>query len=201
MKFELPKLSFAYDALEPFYDRQTVEIHHTKHHQAYTNNLNKALEESGLAVNNIEDLLKNLNTAPAAQKTALTNHGGGFYNHNIFWESLAAAGKSSAPSGKLAQAIEKKWGSMGAFQDEFSKKALGHFGSGWAWLVVNTKGDLEITDTHDQASPISQGHKPILTLDVWEHAYYLKYKNVRADWIAAFWKIVNWDAAEDKFKS
>ena len=200
MPFELPKLDYAYDALEPHYDAQTIEIHHSKHHQAYTNNFNKAVEAAGLDGKSVEEILQGLDSAPAAQKTALTNHGGGYYNHDLFWKSLSPNG-GGEPKGDLAAAINSKWGSFDKFKEEFTAAAGKHFGSGWAFLVVNPSGDLEIVDTHDQVSPVTAGHKPVFTIDVWEHAYYLKYQNRRPEWIAAFWNMVNWDGAEERYKA
>ena len=200
MAFTLPELPYSYDALEPFYDAKTVEIHHSKHHNAYTVNFNKAVEAAGMTDKSVEDILKNLESAPAANKVALTNHGGGYWNHTFFWESMApkAGGEANGPVG---DSIKAKFGSFEAFKEAFSAKAGGHFGSGWAWLVINNQGELEVTDTHDQVCPLTAGHKPLLTIDVWEHAYYLKYKNVRPDWIAAFWSLVNWDKVNERFES
>jgi superoxide dismutase, Fe-Mn family len=199
MAFNLPELPYSYDALEPFYDAKTVEIHHSKHHNAYTVNFNKAVDAAGLGSKSVEDILKSLESAPSEYKTALTNHGGGYWNHSFFWESMAAKAGGEA-NGPVADAIKSKFGSFDAFKEAFSAKAAGHFGSGWAWLVVNTKGELEVTDTHDQICPLTVGQKPLLTLDVWEHAYYLKYKNVRPDWIAAFWSLVNWKKVNERFE-
>lgn len=200
MAFELPKLDYAYDALEPHYDAQTVEIHHSKHHQAYTNKFNAAVEAAGLEGKSAEEILSNLDAIPADKRTPIINHGGGYYNHKIFWESLSPNG-GGEPTGTLAEAIKTKWGSFDKFKEAFSACAAGHFGSGWAWLVVNKSGDLEIVDTHDQVCPLSSGLKPIITLDVWEHAYYLKFKNVRPDWIQSFWNMANWAGAEEKYKA
>lgn len=199
MTFKLPTLPFAYDALEPWYDEATVKIHHTKHHQAYTDNLNKAIADGNIEVSSIENLLQNLDKISMPLRTRVINHGGGFYNHNFFWESLAPVEKST-PSAFLKEAIAKKWASFDAFKEEFSAKALAHFGSGWAWLVLNKNKELEIIDTHDQVCPLSLGYEPLLTVDVWEHAYYLKFENRRAEWIAAFWNIVNYDAIEGRLK-
>ncbi|GHV15147.1 superoxide dismutase [Mn] [Fibrobacterales bacterium] len=210
--FELPKLPYGFADLEPNYDAATVELHYSKHHATYTANLNKAAEAAGLQGKSVEEILRNLSDAPAEQRTALTNHGGGYFNHNFFWESLSPKGKKLADStlagakvggataaDGLAAAIDSKWGSFEKFAEAFTAKALGHFGSGWVWLVVNAKGELEITDTHDQVSPITLGLKPLIVIDVWEHAYYLKYRNVRADWIKAWFNIANWEKAEERF--
>ena len=200
MAFELPKLPYAYDALEPHYDAQTVEIHHSKHHNAYTMNFNKAVEAAGLEGKSAEEILTSLDSIPADKRTAIINHGGGYWNHNFFWESISPNGGGEA-KGKLAEAINAKWGNFAAFKEEFTAKAAGHFGSGWAWLVVNNSGELEIVDTHDQVCPISTGLKPLTVIDVWEHAYYLKYKNVRPEWITAWWNVADWNKAEERFNA
>ena len=200
MPFTLPELPYAYDALEPHYDAQTVEIHHGKHHQTYVTKLNAAAEAAGVTDQTLEEILTSLDSIAEAKRTPVRNHAGGVWNHTFFWHTLSPSGGGS-PSGKLATAIDKKWGSFEEFKAEFSTKAANHFGSGWAWLVVNKAGDLEITDTHDQVSPISLGQKPLLTIDVWEHAYYLKFKNVRPDWITAWWNLVDWQKAETRFTS
>ncbi|PKL76030.1 MAG: superoxide dismutase [Candidatus Melainabacteria bacterium HGW-Melainabacteria-1] len=193
----LPPLPYAYDALEPFYQRDNLEIHHAKHHQTYTDKLNEAVQKAGLEGRTIEDILCHLDAIPADVRQPVINHGGGYYNHTFFWESMAPSGEQA--KGELADAINLHFGSVDAFKDAFSAKALNHFGSGWAWLVLNQNGELEVTDTHDQICPLSLGHKPLLTIDVWEHAYYLKYKNARAEWIKAFWNIVNWDKANARY--
>lgn len=197
MAFTLPELSYAADALEPFYDKQTVEIHHGKHFNAYTQNLNKAVEAAGLEGKSIEEILTSLDTIPADKRTPVINHGGGYHNHKLFFENLAPAG-STKISDRVKSAIEAKFGSLDSFKEAFSGAAGKHFGSGWAWLVKDASGDLQIIDTHDQVSPLTGGYTPILTIDVWEHAYYLKYQNVRPDWIKAFWKIVNWDVVAER---
>jgi len=198
MNFELPQLPYAFNALEPHYDAVTVEIHYSKHHAAYTANLNKAVEAAGWQSKSITEILSSLESAPEPQRAALRNHGGGYSNHCFFWESLApkSAGKAF---GKLAKAIDAKWGSFDAFAEAFTAKAMAHFGSGWVWLVKNKAGELDIVDTHDQISPVSLGLSPVIVIDVWEHAYYLKYKNVRADWIKAWWNIANWEKAEERY--
>lgn len=198
MAFKLMELPYAYDALEPHYDAQTVEIHHSKHHNTYVTKLNAAAEAAGVGDKSLEEILTSLDDIPEDKRTPVRNHAGGVWNHNFFWESLAPDGGGEAV-GKLADAIKDTWGSFDAFKEAFSNKAANHFGSGWAWLVVNKEGKLEITDSHDQVSPLSFGHKPLLTLDVWEHAYYLKYRNVRPDWIKAFWNMANWKKAEIRF--
>jgi len=198
MIFEIPKLPYGFNELEPHYDAATVEIHYSKHHATYAANLNKAVEAAGWHGKSITEILTSLDAAPEQQRATLRNHGGGYYNHCFFWESLSPK-STDKNSGKLAEAINAKWGNFEAFEQSFTAKALGHFGSGWAWLVQNKAGELEIIDTHDQICPISFGLKPIIVIDVWEHAYYLKYKNVRADWIKAWWNIVNWKKAEERY--
>ncbi|MBI4761622.1 MAG: superoxide dismutase [Chloroflexota bacterium] len=198
MAFELPKLPYAYDALEPYIDARTMEIHHTKHHQAYITNLNGAIEKTPeLAGKSLEELLGNLNAVPEAVRTVVRNHGGGTYNHNLFWEMMAPKA-GGAPRGELAKAIDASFGSFEAFKDEFTKAAIGRFGSGWAWLVKKGSG-LAVVSTANQDNPISEGMTPILGIDVWEHAYYLLYQNRRPDYVAAWWNVVNWDVVADKF--
>ena len=199
MAFELPKLAYAYDALEPYIDARTMEIHHSKHHQAYVINLNAAIEKAPeLAGKSLEQLLSNLNAAPETVRTAVRNHGGGTYNHNLFWEIMGPKA-GGAPKGELAKAIDSAFGSFDAFKDEFSKSAMGRFGSGWAWLVKKDSG-LAIVSSANQDCPLSDGQTPLLAIDVWEHAYYLNYQNRRADYVAAWWNVVNWDAVAAKYK-
>lgn len=197
MAFELPKLSYAYDALEPHIDAKTMEIHHTKHHNTYVTNLNAAVEGTEFASKDLLDLISNIDALPADKQTAVRNNGGGHANHSLFWEILTPGG-SSTPTGELASAIDSKFGSLDAFKDEFAKAAAGRFGSGWAWLVVDG-GELAITSTPNQDSPVMEGKTPILGLDVWEHAYYLNYQNRRPDYVSAFWNVVNWDVVAEKF--
>jgi len=197
MPFELPALDYAYDALEPFYQRDNLEVHHAKHHQTYTDKFNEAVSKAGLEGKSVVEILTSLDSAPAEFRTALTNHGGGYYNHSFFWECMAP-NAGGTPAGAVADAISQKFGSFDAFKEGFAAKALNHFGSGWAWLVLNKSGELEITDSHDQISPVSLGQVPLLTIDVWEHAYYLKYKNARAEWIKAYWEIINWSKVNER---
>ena len=197
MAYELPKLSYAYDALEPHIDAKTMEIHHTKHHNTYVTNLNAAVEGTEFAGKDLLDLISNIAALPADKQTAVRNNGGGHANHSLFWEILTPGG-SSTPTGELASAIDAKFGSLDAFKEEFAKAAAGRFGSGWAWLVVDG-GELAITSTPNQDSPVMEGKTPILGLDVWEHAYYLNYQNRRPDYISAFWNVVNWDVVAEKF--
>ena len=191
--FNLPELGYAYDALEPHIDARTMEIHHTKHHQAYTNNLNAALKSfEAFQGSSAEQLLRGFKSLPSALQGAVQNNGGGFYNHALFWEVMAPGG-ADAPSGELAEAIDGAFGSFDAFKEEFTKAAATRFGSGWGWLVVDAFGALKVISTANQDSPLMRGCTPILGVDVWEHAYYLNYQNRRPDYLAAFWNVVNWD--------
>jgi Fe-Mn family superoxide dismutase len=197
MSFELPKLSYAYDALEPHIDARTMEIHHSKHHQGYTNNLNNAISGTDLEGKSIMDILSNCSDKPAVR-----NNGGGFYNHSLFWEIMSPNGGGN-PSGELADAINSAFGSFEAFKDAFSKAAATRFGSGWAWLCV-TDGKLEVCSTPNQDNPLMGegcGGTPILGLDVWEHAYYLNYQNRRPDYINAFFNVVDWGKVSENYSS
>lgn len=198
MAFELPKLQYAYDALEPHIDAKTMEIHHSKHHQGYTNNLNAAIEGTDLAGKTIENILINLDM----DNKAVRNNGGGFYNHSLFWDVINPEDKGQL-SGDLKSAIEAKYDSFDAFKDEFSKAAATQFGSGWAWLCVHKGGKVEICSTPNQDNPLMPGvgcgGVPILGLDVWEHAYYLKYQNRRPDYINAFFDAINWNEVERRY--
>jgi Fe-Mn family superoxide dismutase len=200
MAFTLPPLPYDYPALEPHIDEQTMRIHHDKHHGAYVNNLNTALEShSALQSKSIEALLGDLNAVPEAARTAVRNNGGGHYNHTFFWD-LMAPGGAKAPEGKLADAIKAAFGGFDAFKEQFVKAGLGRFGSGWVWLV--RKGDgLAIESTPNQDTPVMEGRFPVMGCDVWEHAYYLKYQNRRADYLAAWWNVVNWSVAGTRFQS
>lgn len=196
--FTLPELPYAYDALEPHIDKETMNIHHTKHHNTYVTKLNAALEgHDDLANKSIEDILANLDQVPENIRTAVRNNGGGHANHSLFWTLLSSNG-GGEPSGALADDINNTFSSFDKFKEEFAQAAAGRFGSGWAWLVVNN-GNLEITSTPNQDTPISEGKTPILGLDVWEHAYYLKYQNKRPDYIAAFWNVVDWNKVESLY--
>lgn len=198
MAHQLPELPYAHDALEPHIDKQTMEIHHGRHHATYVNNLNAALEaHPDLQGKSVEELISNLDALPESIRTAVRNNGGGHANHTLFWQILSPNG-GGAPTGELADAINAAFGSFDNFKAEFAKAAAGRFGSGWAWLVVDG-GKLSITSTPNQDSPIMEGKTPILGLDVWEHAYYLKYQNKRPDYIAAFWNVVNWDEVSKRF--
>jgi Fe-Mn family superoxide dismutase len=188
--YQLPPLPFAFDALEPYIDAQTMEIHHGKHHAAYVTNLNKALEGTDLGRQPVDRLIANLDAVPEAIRTTVRNNGGGHANHSLFWQLLKKNGGS--PAGDLKAAIDRQLGGYDKFKDDFSKAAMGRFGSGWAWLSVNKDGKLVIDSTANQDSPVMTGSKPILGLDVWEHAYYLKYQNRRADYVSAFFSVINW---------
>ncbi|CEN32433.1 superoxide dismutase [Capnocytophaga cynodegmi] len=198
MSFTLPKLPYAYDALEPHIDARTMEIHHTKHHNAYTTNLNTAITGTNLEGKTIEEILKNLDMSNGAVR----NNGGGFYNHNLFWEVMSPNG-GGKPTGDLAKAIDEKFGSFDTFKEEFAKAAATRFGSGWAWLCVHKGGKLEVCSTPNQDNPLMPdtgcGGKPILGLDVWEHAYYLNYQNRRPDYIQAFFNVINWEKVAELF--
>ncbi len=210
--FTLPPLPYAYDALEPFIDAETMHIHHDKHHAAYVANLNKAVADIPQTITPpIENLLSNLSVVPESVRTAIRNNGGGHYNHSLFWQMMRKNG-GGEPTGELAKAIDTSFGSFSTFKEKFSKAALGQFGSGWAWLVLDS-GQLQIEPTPNQDSPISQIAEnmdmdhlvlnpkiPLLGLDVWEHAYYLKYQNKRADYIAAWWNVVNWDFISERYE-
>ena len=199
MAFQLPDLPYAHDALEPHIDKETMEIHHGKHHNGYVNNLNAALEKHpDLADKSIEELLSSLDAIPEDIRTAVRNNGGGHANHSLFWQLMKAKG-GGQPGGRLKKAIDATFGSFDAFKTQFAAAAATRFGSGWAWLVLNRKGELEITSTPNQDSPIMDGKFPILGLDVWEHAYYLRYQNRRPDYVQAFFNVVNWDKVEDLY--
>jgi len=201
MAFTLPKLAFSLDALEPHLDAKTMEIHYGKHHQTYLDNLNKAVSgRKEVEGKSVEQLLSDLNVVPEDIRTAVRNHGGGFANHNLYWE-IMGPNKGGEPKEDLAEAIKKDFGTFAAFKEKFETAAKTHFGSGWAWLAVNKNGGLEVFSTPNQDSPLSVGKKPILVIDVWEHAYYLKYQNRRIEFVSAFWNVINWDAVSEKFKA
>lgn len=199
MAHQLPPLPYANNALEPHIDEQTMMIHHDRHHNTYVTNLNNALEgHADLQAKSLEELIADLNQVPEDIRTAVRNNGGGHANHTLFWEIIAPNG-SSKPTGALAEAIDKELGGYEKFVESFTKAATTRFGSGWAWLSVTKDGKLVVSSTPNQDSPIMEGQTPILGLDVWEHAYYLKYQNKRPDYIAAFWNIVNWDVVGEKY--
>ena len=216
--FKLPELNYEYDALEPHFDAKTMEIHHSKHHQAYVDNLNNALETLKAENANLYDMiheqvalgegaglefiLTNLEVLPASLQAAVRNNGGGHLNHSFFWQTLAAeAAAQKQPTGDLLRAVEAKFGDFEGFKAEFKAAALARFGSGWAWLVKSVDGELEIVSTPNQDSPISDGLTPIIGLDVWEHAYYLGYQNRRAEYVDAFWSVLDWKQAEENFNA
>ncbi len=200
MAFELPKLPYAYDALEPYIDGLTMQIHHDKHHQAYIDNLNKALEgRSDLLEMDVKDLLKKLDQVPEEIRTKVRNNAGGHANHAFFWKVMAPVGGEIAPEGKLLEAINSQFGDFTTFQEKFLEAAIGRFGSGWAWLTTD-QGKLAIVDTPNQDTPLSEGKLAILCIDVWEHAYYLKYQNKRADYVKAWWNVVNWPKVTEYFE-
>jgi Fe-Mn family superoxide dismutase len=199
MPYELPKLPYPNDALEPHIDAKTMEIHHDKHHQAYITNLNKALEgQPALAGKAIEDLISDLNAVPQEIRTAVRNNGGGHANHSFFWQIMGPNG-GGEPSGKLADEIKATFGSFDAFKEKLADAGAKRFGSGWAWLIKNKNGKLEIISTANQDSPLMDGHTPLLGVDVWEHAYYLKYQNRRPDYLKAWWNTVNWPEVSRRF--
>ncbi|OLS03805.1 superoxide dismutase [Tissierella creatinophila] len=198
MTFKLPELDYAYDALEPYIDAKTMEIHHTKHHQAYINNANNALEgHEKLQDMDVKELLEKLDEVPKEIRTAVRNNAGGHYNHSIFWKIMSPNG-GGKPDGELSKRIEEDLGGFEKFKEEFNKAATTRFGSGWAWLVLEN-GKLSVMSTPNQDSPVSEGKFPLMGLDVWEHAYYLKYQNKRPDYIEAFWNVVNWKEVEKRF--
>lgn len=200
MTYTLPDLPYAYDALEPYIDEETMHLHHDKHHNAYVTNLNSAIEKyPELGEKTIEELLSDMDAIPTDIKTAVRNNGGGHANHSFFWE-IMAPNAGGEPTGEIKEAINEAFGDFSSFKEEFKKAAAGRFGSGWAWLVMEN-GKLAITSTANQDSPLMEGKTPILGLDVWEHAYYLKYKNVRPDYIAAFWNVINWDEVNKRFEA
>lgn len=199
MKFELPELTYSYTDLEPHIDAKTMEIHHSKHHQGYVNNLNKALEgQTSLDEMSLEDLLSNLETVPEEVRTAVRNNGGGHYNHSLFWQVMTKI--PSAPSLDFQKVIEASFGTLDTLKEEFNKAAMTRFGSGWAWLVKEGEG-LVVMSTPNQDNPLMEGKTPVLGLDVWEHAYYLNYQNRRGDYVNNWWNVVNWKQVEENFNS
>ena len=200
MTYTLPYLPYAFDALEPYIDEETMHLHHDKHHNTYVTNLNAAIEKHPeLGEKTIEELLSDMDAVPTDIKTAVRNNGGGHANHSFFWK-IMAPNAGGEPTGAIKEAIDEAFGDFATFKEEFKKAAAGRFGSGWAWLVMEN-GKLAITSTANQDSPLMEGKTPILGLDVWEHAYYLKYKNVRPDYIEAFWNVVNWEEVNNRLSS
>jgi superoxide dismutase, Fe-Mn family len=200
MAFSVPDLPYPYDALEPTIDEQTMHLHHDKHHQTYVDKANAALEGTDWADKEVEEVLQNLDSLPEDKRTAVRNNAGGHYNHSLFWEMMSPDG-GGAPSGDLASAIDSAFGSFDSFKEEFKAAGANRFGSGWAWLVKDSSGNLAVTSTANQDSPISDGQTALLGVDVWEHAYYLKYQNKRPEYLDAFWNVVNWDYVSERFGS
>lgn len=200
MPFELPALPYAYDALEPYVDTLTMEIHHQRHHQTYVNGLNQALEGSRYQDWELSELLLKIKDLPSEIQPAVRNHGGGHANHSLFWQVMSPEG-GGEPTGALARAIERDIGGFDTFTQQFTQAAVSRFGSGWAWLVINGDGQIAVTSSANQDSPLMDNQTPILGLDVWEHAYYLKYQNKRADYIAAFYNVINWPEVARRFET
>ena len=201
MAYTLPSLAYPYNALEPHIDARTMEIHHSKHHQAYVNNLNNAIKgKADLESKSVEELIANINAIPEDIRNAVRNNGGGHANHTFFW-TVIGPNAGGQPKGEVAAAITQTFGSFDAFKEKFAQAAVTRFGSGWAWVVVTKDGKLEISSTANQDSPLAEGKTPILVIDVWEHAYYLNYQNRRADYVAAFWNVVNWSEVERRFNA
>jgi Fe-Mn family superoxide dismutase len=201
MAYTLPELSYSYDALEPYIDARTMEIHHSKHHGGYVTKVNAALEgHAEWSEKDIQDVIKSLTRLPDAIQTAVRNNGGGHFNHTIFWSTMGP-GKGGDATADVGEAINTDFGSFAQFKEAFSTAAANRFGSGWAWLVLNSSGKLAVVSTPNQDNPISEGHQPILGLDVWEHAYYLKYQNRRPEYIENWWNVVDWDAVNERYLS
>lgn len=199
MAHELPNLPYAHNALEPHIDEQTMQIHHGKHHSGYVSKLNAALEKHpDLLEKSAEELISDLKSVPEEIRTAVRNNGGGHVNHTIFWSIMGPSG-GGAPMGELAKAIESAFGSFDSFKEKFEAAGAGQFGSGWAWLIVNKSGELEVTSTPNQDSPLMDGGKPVMGVDVWEHAYYLKYQNKRPEYLSVWWNVVNWSAVGERY--
>jgi Fe-Mn family superoxide dismutase len=204
MAFELPPLPYGYDALEPTIDKETMTLHHDKHHAAYVNNLNTAVEGTNFANMSIDELVRNINMVPDDKRMAVRNNGGGHYNHSMFWQIMKSGG-GGAPTGEIAQAINDAFGSFDALKDAFNKAGAGRFGSGWAWVIVGSDGKLAVTSSPNQDNPLMSGivettGYPVFGNDVWEHAYYLKYNNRRPDYLAAWWDVINWDEVNKRYK-
>ncbi|MCW2959165.1 MAG: superoxide dismutase [Solirubrobacterales bacterium] len=197
MAYEVPALPYAYDALEPHIDAETMTLHHDKHHQAYVDKVNAALEGTDLADKPIEEVIRDLDSVPADKKGPVRNNGGGHLNHSMFWESMSPDG-GGEPSGELGEAITAAFGSFDAFKEQFEAAGVGQFGSGWAWLVLDG-GELKITSTPNQDNPVTAGQTPLVGNDVWEHAYYVTYRNRRPDYLKAWWNVVNWDVVAERY--
>ncbi len=198
MSYKLPDLEYEYNSLEPYIDEETMHLHHDKHHQAYLDKFKTAIEQTPLNGKSIEEILSNINVVPEAQRSAVRNNGGGYANHSLYWK-IMGPNAGNVPEGKLADAINDSFGSFDEFKKKFSDAAATQFGSGWAWLVVNKDKKLEVTKTSNQDTPLSEGKIPILNIDVWEHAYYLNYKNKRPDYIEAFYNVINWKKVSELF--
>ncbi|MFH1919789.1 MAG: superoxide dismutase [Planctomycetota bacterium] len=198
MSYTLPKLPYAYDALDPHIDARTMEIHHTKHHNGYVTNLNAALEGHDLGNPSVEELVAAIHTLPEEIRTAVRNHGGGHANHSLFWTVMSAGG-GGQPKGDLARALDDEFGGFDHFAEQFTDATMKRFGSGWAWLVLDVHKRLVVESTPNQDSPLLHGHTPILGIDVWEHAYYLKYQNRRADYVKAFFNVIHWEAVTERY--
>jgi len=200
MAYEVPPLPYDYNALEPHIDEQTMRVHHDKHHQAYVDNANAALEGTEWQDRPVEDVLKNLDAIPEDKRTAVRNNAGGHYNHALFWELMSPDGGGEPPDGPLKQAIESTFGNVNALKEQVRDAGIKRFGSGWSWLVQNGDGSLAVESTANQDSPLSEGKTPLLGIDVWEHAYYLRYQNRRPDYIVAWWEVVNWETVAGRFR-
>jgi Fe-Mn family superoxide dismutase len=200
MAYEVPPLPYDYNALEPHIDEETMHLHHDKHHQAYVDNANAALEGTEWADKPVEEVLKNLDALPEDKRTPVRNNAGGHYNHSLFWEWMSPNGGGDPPDGPLKDAIESTFGNVNALRQQVNDAGVKRFGSGWTWLVQDESGALSIMSTANQDSPISEGKTEVLGIDVWEHAYYLKYKNRRPDYLTAWWEVVNWDAVQKRYK-
>jgi superoxide dismutase, Fe-Mn family len=200
MAYEVPPLPYDYNALEPHVDEQTMRLHHDKHHQAYVDNANAALDGTDWADKPVEEILKNLDQVPEDKRTAVRNNAGGHYNHSLFWEWMSPDGGGEPPDGPLKEAIESTFGNFNALKEQVNDAGVKRFGSGWTWLVQSDGGALSIESTPNQDTPLSDGKTPILGIDVWEHAYYLKYQNRRPEYLGAWWNVVNWDAVQKRFK-
>ena len=201
MYTKLVDLPYSYDSLEPHIDARTMEIHHSRHHNTYVTKLNEAVDPfTELHGKSLDELLSDLNSVPESVRTAVRNHGGGTWNHNLFWKTMSPGG-GGEPAGKVSEAINSKFGSFQEFKDKLTQAAVTQFGSGWGWLVLAKSGDLEVLSAPNQDTPLSDGHFPLLNVDVWEHAYYLKYQNKRPDYVSAWWNVVNWEAVEELYRS
>jgi Fe-Mn family superoxide dismutase len=201
MAYDVPPLPYDYNALEPHIDEQTMQVHHDKHHQAYVDNANAALQGTEWADKPVEEVLKNLDALPEAKRTPVRNNAGGHYNHSLFWEWMSPDGGGDPPDGPLKEAIESNFGNVAALKEQVNDAGVKRFGSGWTWLVQDEDGALSVESTANQDSPISEGKTPILGIDVWEHAYYLKYQNRRPEYLGVWWNVVNWEAVQKRYRS